>query len=272
MGGAHRVAVGNPRVRQVVAFQVVVVQVHAGVGAQAEGQRRRHAPTVVVDLVAAGDVALVAHQVEAERAAVEELPVDIGSVALGLVGAPGEAAVGEVVGAGTLAHQVDAAAGRTTTAEGRVRPLADLDGLDGEDLAGLGAGVTHAVQEGVALGIEAADEGTVALGVAALASAHGDTRHGAQGVLQGHGGGIADHLLRHHGYRARRIHQRRGHLRRRGAFHLVTGVIGLLAHHRGGIQGDDAVVLLLRLRRMQRRGDRHRADGHADGRDQQTLG
>ncbi len=68
--GAPGAAVGrdgvrDTRIRQVVAFQVVVVKVDAGRRAQAKGQRRGDTPAVVVDLVAAGDVAFVGHQVQA---------------------------------------------------------------------------------------------------------------------------------------------------------------------------------------------------------------
>ena len=117
-GRGRAVGVGNPRVRQVVAFHVVVAEVDAGRRAQAKGQRRCHAPTVVVHRVAAGHVLFVAHQVQAERRAViQELTVHIQHVAAGLVGAVGEAAVGEVPRLGGLAHQVEAAAGRAATAE-----------------------------------------------------------------------------------------------------------------------------------------------------------
>ncbi len=64
-------------------------------------------------------------------------------------------------------------------------PFADFNRFDGEDFAALRAGVAHAVQVGVALGVEATDERTVALRVAAFAGTKGDAWHGAQGVLQG---------------------------------------------------------------------------------------
>ncbi|MNF71567.1 hypothetical protein D3C84_535190 [compost metagenome] len=116
---------------------MVVIQAQAGFGAQAKDQRRRYAPTVIVDLVAAGDVAFVTHQVQAERGGVEELIVAIEGVALGLVRAPGEASVGGVAHVGAFAHQVDGSARRTTTADSRVRAFGDFDRFNREDFAGL---------------------------------------------------------------------------------------------------------------------------------------
>ncbi len=46
------------------------------------------------------------------------------------------------------------------------------------------SGVAHAVEVGVALGVEATDERTVALGIATFTGTEGDARYGAQGILQ----------------------------------------------------------------------------------------
>jgi len=230
--------VRDARVRGVVAFQMVVVEVYTGIGAQAEGQRRRDAPTVVIDLVATGDVALVAHQVETAGSAVVELVVAVEGVALGLVGAVGEAAVEGVAQVRFLAHQVDAAAGRATTANRRVRAFADFDVFHGEDFTALRTGVAHAVQIGVALGVEAADERTVALRVAAFTSTEGNARHGTQGVLHIQRAGVLEHLLRDDGDRARGVDQRCGVLGRGGFFDLIGGRVLGFACDGGGVQGN----------------------------------
>ncbi|MCY1427420.1 hypothetical protein D9M71_432660 [compost metagenome] len=141
---------------------MVVIQAQAGFGTQAEDQRRCYAPTVIVDLVAAGDVAFVTHQVQAECGGVEELIVAIEGVALGLVRSPGEASVGGVAHVGAFAHQVDGTARRTTTADSRVRALGDFDRFNREDFAGLRASVTYTVQVHRALRVEATNEGAVA--------------------------------------------------------------------------------------------------------------
>ena len=110
--GRRTVAVGNPRIRQVITFHMVVAEVDTGRCAQAKSQRRRNAPTVVIHRVAAGHVLFMAHQVQAEcRAVVQELAVHVEHVAAGLVGAVGKAAVGEVPRLWGLAHQVEAATG-----------------------------------------------------------------------------------------------------------------------------------------------------------------
>ena len=235
-------SVRNTRIRQVVAFQVVVVEVDAGRRTQAEGQRRGDTPTVVVDLVAAGDVAFVGHQVQAPGNGIAELVVAVEGVALGLVAAPGPGTVQRVAQVRALAHQVDGAARRATATDGRVRALGHFHRFDGEDLTGLRASVTHAVQVGIALGVEATDERAVALRVAAFASAEGDAGHCAQGVLQVQGVGVLDHLLRDHGDRTRRVHQGCGVLLRRDFLDLVFGVRLLgLAVDAGGVEGDGGV-------------------------------
>ncbi|MNC27968.1 hypothetical protein D3C75_761580 [compost metagenome] len=129
----------------------------------------------------------------------------------------------------------------------------------------MGASVTHAVQVGIALGVEAADERAVTLRVAAFASAESNAGHGAQGILQGQGVGVLDHLLRDHGDRTRGIYQRRGVLLRRGLVDLVIGA-GLfsLAVDAGGVEGDSAAGG--RVGGI----DRRSAEGDADGRHDQA--
>ena len=270
-GGRRTVAVGNPRIRQVITFHMVVAEVDAGRCAQAKGQRRCHAPTVVVHRIAASHVLFMAHQVQAEgRAVVQELAVHVEHVAAGLVGAVGKAAVGEVPRLWGLAHQVEAATGRATAAERGVGAFADFDGLDVEDLAALAAGIAYAIEVGVALSVKTTDKRTVALRVATFTGAEGDTRYGAQGILQRGGGGVLEYLLRHHSDRARRVHQRRGVLLRRGFLHLVGGVVLLLAGDVGGAEGDRVALafwlgIFSRLRQV---GGGAGTQGNADGRSQ----
>src|SRR5471032_620945 len=269
-GGRRAVAVGNARVRQVVAFHVVVAEVDARRRAQAEGQRRRYTPAVIVDDIAASHVLLVAHQVQAERGVVEELAVHVEHVAAGLVGAVGETTVGEVARLWRFTHQVDAAASRAPTAERGVRAFADFDRFDVEDLAALAAGVAHAVQVSVALGIKTANERTVALRVTAFTGTESNARYSAQGVLQRGGGGVFEHLLRHDGHRARGVYQWRGVLLRSGFFHLVGRVVLLLAGNTGGAQGDAVALAFLfsAFGRLRQLGGRAGAECYADGRSQ----
>ena len=252
---------------------MVVAEVDTGRCAQAKRQRRCHAPTVVIHRVAASDVLFMAHQVQTEGGAVvQELAVHVEHVAAGLVGAVGKAAVGEVPRLWGLAHQVEAATGRATAAERGVGAFADFDGLDVEDLAALAAGIAYAIEVGIALGIKTTDERTVALRIATFTGTEGDTRYGAQGVLQRGGGGVLEDLLRHHSDRTRRVHQRRGVLLRRGFFHLVGGVVLLLAGDVGGAEGDrGALAFLLGVFRCLRHvGGRAGAECNADGRGQHT--
>ncbi|MCY1400023.1 hypothetical protein D9M71_150960 [compost metagenome] len=267
---AGRNGVRNTRIRRVVAFQVVVVEVDAGVGAQAERQGRGDAPAVVVHAFAAGDVAFVAHQVQTASGGVGELVVAIQGVTLGLVRTPGEATVERVAQVRLFAHQVDAAAGCATAADGRVRALADFDRFNGEDFAALGASVTHAVQVRIGLGVEATDERAVALGVAAFTGTEGDAWHSAQCILHVHGTGVLEDLLGNHGDRTRRVHQRRGVFLRGRFVDLVLGVFLLcLAGNASGIQCDciALVGLICRIGQVWRGGS---SDRHADCRGKQA--
>ncbi|MNE57527.1 hypothetical protein D3C80_1524980 [compost metagenome] len=163
---------------------MVVVKAQAGIGTQAEDQRRRYAPAVVVDLVTAGDVAFVGHQVEAACNGVAELIVAIQGIALGLIAAPGPSAVERVAQVRTLADHVDGATGSAAATDRRVRALGHFHRLDGKDFTGLRTGIAHAVQVHRALAVEATNERAIAGRVATFASAHGDARYGAQSILQ----------------------------------------------------------------------------------------
>ena len=267
--GTVAVAVWNARVRQVVAFQVVIADVQAVFSAQAEGQRWRYAPAVVVDRLTASDILLVAHQVQAERCGVQELAVYIQGVAAGLVGAVGEAAVEEVTRLGGLAHHVQAAASRATTTKGGVRAFADFDRFDVEDFPGLAASIAHAVQVHIGLCVKTTDKWTVALWVAAFACAEGDARYGAQCILQRSGCGVLQHLLWDHGDRARGIYQGRCVFLGAGFFGLIR-LLGLFTGNCGRAKGNTAALCLAvsALGSLNHMACRGRGNRDTDGRSQ----
>ncbi|MNP07017.1 hypothetical protein D3C76_990260 [compost metagenome] len=211
------------------------------------------------------------HQVQAEGRVVAQHVVDVEGGAAGLVGTVGEAGVVEVVLLGGLADQVQAATGGAGAGEGRARALAHFDLLDVEHFAGLRGDVAHAVEEGVALGVEAADERTVTRRVATLAGAEGDAGRGAQGIGQGQGTGIPDHLLRDHGDGLGRLQQRRG-VFLRGRLLDVVGLFLLLANDGVGVEIQYVLGGFL-FRRLGCQGEMaagHGGDRHADGGSQQT--
>ncbi|MNX99206.1 hypothetical protein D3C86_1316400 [compost metagenome] len=264
--------VRNARIRRVVAFEVVVVEVDASVRTQAESQGRCDTPAVVVDAVTSGDVALVAQQVQTASGGVGELVVAVEGVALGLIGAPGETTVERIAQVRFLADQVDAAARSATTADGGVRAFADFDRFNGEDFAALGAGIAHAVQVGVALGVEAADERTVTLGVATFTGTEGDAWNSTQCVLHVEGAGVFENLLRNDGYRARRVDQRRGVLGRGGFLDVVGCLVLGFAGDGGGTQRNHFVrsFFVGFFRRENHVARRAGSNRHADGRCEQT--
>src|SRR5690606_41452094 len=113
-------------------------------------------------------------QVQARGSSCGERAVRVGGVAAGVGGAVGEVGVTDVIAFGCLADEVAAAAGRAGTGIGRAWPLAHFDLLDVDDITGLRADIAQAINEGIALGIEAPDDRPVAGWVAALARAEGD--------------------------------------------------------------------------------------------------
>ncbi|MND97711.1 hypothetical protein D3C80_900370 [compost metagenome] len=251
---------------------MVVVEVDASVRTQAEGQGRCNTPAVVVDAVTPGDVALVAQQVQTASGGVGELVVAVEGVALGLVGTPGETTVERIAQVRFLADQVDAAACCATAADRGVRAFADFNRFNGEDLAALGAGIAHAVQIGVALGVEAADERTVALRITAFTGTEGDAWNSAQRVLQVERTGVFQDLLRNNGHRARCVDQRRGVLGRGGFLYVVACLVLGFAGDGGGAQRNHIVRcfpvgFFRRENHVARRAGSNR---HADGRCEQT--
>ena len=185
----------------------------------------------------------MAHQVQPTCNGVTELVVAVQRVALGLVRTPGVTAIKGVTQVGLFADHVDRAARCATTAEGRVRALGDFNGFNRENFAALRARITYAIEVGVALGVKATDERTVALWVAAFACTERHAGHSAQRILQGGRCGIFYQLLRDDGDRAWGIDQGGGVLGRVGFFDLVR-LFSLLARNRGRAKGKGIALRL----------------------------
>ncbi|MOA04413.1 hypothetical protein D3C78_1239650 [compost metagenome] len=181
------------------------------------------------------------HQVQTAGDVVAEYVVAVQGGALGLVGAEGLADVEEVVALGGLADQVEAATGGAGAGVGRARTLAHFHLLDVEHLAGLRGDVAQAVDEGVALGVEAANDRPVAGRVATLAGPEGDARGGAQRIGEGQRAGVLDHLLGDDGDRLGGLAQRRGVLLRRGLGLVALLLLGV--DHADRIQRQRLAVL-----------------------------
>ncbi len=208
-------------VGQAVGGQVVIV------GDQVDARRRRpleragDAPAVVVRRAPPGDVRVGPHAVDPQRQCVAQLSVDVAGDAPRRVGAAGDLAADEVRRHRRLADEVDRAAGRTAPAEGRRRPLDDLDLLEREHLAAGDAGIAQAVDVDVAARVEAADEDAVAERIAALAGAERDPRLGPREVAEAERAEVGDDRMRDDRHRLRRVEDRLGQLRRRRAVDLV---------------------------------------------------
>ncbi|MCY1284878.1 hypothetical protein D9M70_337970 [compost metagenome] len=212
-------------VRQVVVGLVEGAQGQAGGVVEAQAQGGRDTPALAVDLVAAGHVVLVGHQVYTEGAiaahAFQRL-VRIQGQAMVVVGAEAATQRGEGAVHGLLADDVDAATGGAGAAEHRVRALDDLDLLDVEGVgtAGLGA-VAQAVDLDVVVRGEAADVDAVTGTAAALAGVEGDAGDVGQHLAQAQGLLLLDHFLGHHGDGLRGVQQRGGVFRRGGLIDLI---------------------------------------------------
>ena len=249
-------------IRHAVVLVVVVAQRDAGRRAHAQGQRGRHAPALEVHrVVAARRIALVAHDVQAERGLVGQAPVAVDRRAVVVVRADLRRGFREVGGLGRLADHVDAAARAAPARVDRVRPLDDFDLFQVEGVTHLRAGIADAVQEDAAGGVLATDDGQVAARAAAFACAKRDAGRVAQDVLQRGRGLVLDHLLRHDLHRARGVQQRRRELRRLRRGGLVRRPLTLHAHGRK-----------LRHARIRGLGGGVRADEQRGGRDRSGQG
>ena len=187
-------------VRHVVLLHVQQVEEHAGVGAEAEAQRRRDAPTRVVDLVATGHVAVLPHRVQAQRTGVAQRGVPVGGGALLAVGAGRNAAGDRVAQVGLLGHHVDRAGRRRTAGIGAGRTLHHFDLVDVEQVARHRAEVAHAIDEDAAGAVEAAHvEGVAGAGGAVFASVESaHARAVAQRFGQGRGALLLEQFLADH--------------------------------------------------------------------------
>src|SRR5690606_2563209 len=105
--------------------------------AQAERERRRGAAVRKKDLVAAGHVALVTHDVQPERGGIAERPVAVERGSRVCIRARADARDEERFVARFLRHEVHAAAGGTAAGICRARTFDDLDLLEREDVTGL---------------------------------------------------------------------------------------------------------------------------------------
>ncbi|MCY1285093.1 hypothetical protein D9M70_340180 [compost metagenome] len=248
-------------VRQVVVGLVEGAQGQAGGLVEAQAQGGRNAPALAVDLVTAGYVVLVGHQVHAERTvrahAFQRL-VGVQGQAVVVVGAEAATQGGEGVVMGLLADDVDAAACGAGAAEHRVRALDDLDLLDVEGVgtAGLGA-VAQAVDLDVVVRGEAADVDAVTGTAAALAGVEGDAGDVGQHLAQAQGLLLLDDFLGNHGDGLRGIQQRSG-------VFGGGGLLDLVGFH--GLAVDFHAIELQRLVLLcGQRNVGGRRDGQADG-------
>ena len=272
-------------VGHVVLLHVQQVQVDAGRRAQAEGQRRRDAPAVVLDMVAAADAAILAQHVETKTGVLADRLVPVGGDPFAVRVAVGHRARDGIRQERLLADHVDRAAGRGAAVVGAGGAFLHFDLLDIEHVAGDGAEVAHAVDEDAAGGVEAAHVDGIAGGsgavLAGIEGAH--ARAVAQCLGQRGGALLLDQFLGDHADGLRGVQQRLGVFRRGqlvdavvvagDRFHLHAGQALGLRHLRAGeisgrgIRGGrgesqrQAGEQGCRLQRARRRGLGARADG-----------
>ncbi len=148
-----------------------------------EGGRHSGAVTLAVGEVAVGHFLVTVEQVGTQRERIGQRHVGVERDAVIVIGTDARVHPRKlVIGAGLLGDRVDCAAGRTATREARARPLGDFDLVDRESLARGHARIAQAVDEDVTAGLVAADDVTVAEGVAVLAR------------TDGHAGDIVEHV------------------------------------------------------------------------------
>ncbi len=162
-----------------------VVEGEAGGAVQADGQRRRDAPALGVDLVAVDHVVAVAQQVDPQGGVFTQLVVHVDRAAIVVGAAAGNLGGGLVAHVGGLGDDVDHPSGGAPAEQGARRPLQYLHLLVVEGIPGVDAEVAQAIEVDVVLGFLAADAELVAVQRAALADGDGDARHIAQRLLEG---------------------------------------------------------------------------------------
>src|SRR5699024_2618708 len=117
---------------------------------------RRHAPALVRDHIAAGNLAVLSHHVQAQGRVRSGAHVPVRGGALPVVAAPCHGGRGDIVQERLLGHHVDGAGGGGAAVFGAVGSLGDLDLLDVEGVTRDRAHVAHAVHEDAAGGVETA--------------------------------------------------------------------------------------------------------------------
>ncbi len=187
-------------VRQAVVRRAVLALVEVGHGqargaAEPDGHRRGEAEALEVHLVAPDDLALVEEGVEPQADLLGDRLVEVERDAPHGPGADGAGHVVEPLALRRLGHLVDDAARRSPAEHGGRGPLQHLDGLEVEHVAGVRAGVAHAVQVDVVARGVAAQREVVALG-AALARVQAEPAHVAQRVAHAEDGLLAHQLAR----------------------------------------------------------------------------
>ena len=224
-----------------VGAEIIVVGVEGDGRRELPGQRRRGAPALVVDIVAARRVTGVIEAVDPQRGTFAELVIRVHRAAEHVRRAAGQLADQEIVaGLRLLGFEPDRAAGGAA-AEKRARgALDDLDLLDGEDLAAGDAGIALAVDIDVVTGFEAADEDAVAEGVAALPGAERDAGRGAGELAEAGRALVLNHFLGNDGDRLGRVAQRLGEAPVGRLVHLVRRLaVGVGVRVRGAFAVDD---------------------------------
>ncbi|MNV28573.1 hypothetical protein D3C71_1197680 [compost metagenome] len=173
----------------VVLLHVQQVEVVAGSGTQAEGQRWRNTPALVLHMVAARLVAVLPHRVDAQRAGRTQRLVPVTGGASLLVAAQRNAGRRRVLQIGLLADQIDRAGRCGAAIVGAGRALGHFHLFDIEHIARDRAKVAHAVYEQAVGGVEAAHEQCVAGGGVAVFTGIEGADAGAVAQCLGQGGG-----------------------------------------------------------------------------------
>ncbi|MNV05888.1 hypothetical protein D3C71_962420 [compost metagenome] len=255
--GRHE-AVGD-----VVLLQIEQVEEVAGAGAQAEAERRRDAPALVVDVVAAGDIAVLPHGIDAQRGGGAQSLVPVAGRTLLAVNAGRNGAGHRVTQVGLFADHVDRAGGGGAADVGAGRAFHHFNLLGVEHVARDRTQVADAVHQDAARAVETAHvHGVTGAGVAVFTGIEGADAGGvAQRFGQGGGALLVEQIAGDH------LDGLRGVLQRLG----VLGVGRLLALVAGGGMHFDLVqrlcVAVGRLRQGQGR-ERDQAGDQAGGRGQ----
>src|SRR3546814_233547 len=158
---ADRVKIWKTAIGQFVRFEMIICERKLRRTVDADGHRRRNAPTFLPDRVPASHILIMPHSIDAESNKVVNAIIYIGSGAL-VIGVPhADCASSECFRHRKFGNDVKRSACAAASAQCRIRSTNDLYLFNREHFARLRRRIANPVDKSAPLTVEAANEGPV---------------------------------------------------------------------------------------------------------------